>query len=411
VGQWQTSEASRRVRLASPTTALILGTVWLLIVIAIVPTAYLAHQLDFSALGGAIGVFGPFGLVGVVIAYRPPRNAIGWILLAIGIGLLLSGEAGSYAVMRYHLGYHALPLGRLAVALAPGWSVLIVLLPLTLVLFPDGRLPSRRWRWVLRAYFAIAAVFLATVVWQDAPAFFDRHIQIDANGELRTFDQTGRVMALQDALLFPYLVFCVLSVVRLVLGFRRSTGTEHQQWKWLLTGGGLGIASLGGALEWGSSSGTVGALAGAGFLAVVALPISMGVAILRYRLYEIDRLVSRTLSYAILTGLLVAIYFGVVTLTTRALPLSSPVGVAASTLAAAALFNPLRGRIQRVVDHRFNRARYDAEAVVDAFTRTLRDAIELDTVSGGLAEVVDRAVRPAHVSLWIRPAAREHVGG
>jgi hypothetical protein len=412
VGQSLTSESSGRVRLASPTTALILGTVWLLIAIAIVPTAYFAHQLDFSDLGGAIGVFAPFGLVGVVIAYRQPRNAIGWILLATGIGLLLSGEAGSYAVMRYRLGYHSLPLGRLAVALTPGWSGLIVLLPLTLVLFPDGRLPSRRWRWVLRAYFAIAAVFLATVVWQDAPAFFDRHIQIDSNGELMAFDQSGgRVNAVQGVLLFPYLAFCALSVVRLVLGFRRSTGTEHQQWKWLLSGGAVGIGGLVGALELGSVSGVVGAVASAGFLAVVALPISMGVAILRYRLYEIDRLVSRTLSYAILTGLLVAIYFGVVTLTTRALPLSSPVGVAASTLAAAALFNPLRGRIQHVVDHRFNRARYDAEAVTDAFTRTLRDAIELDTVSGGLAEVVDRTVRPAHVSLWIRPTERGRVGG
>ena len=144
-------------------------------------------------------------------------------------------------------------------------------------------------------------------------------------------------------------------------------------------------------------------MASAGFLTIVALPISIGVAILRYRLYEIDRLVSRTLSYAILTGLLVGVYFSVVTLATRALPLSSPVAVAASTLAAAALFSPLRNRIQHMVDRRFNRARYDAEEVVDAFTRTLRDAIELDTVSGRLAGVVERTVHPAHVSLWIRP--------
>jgi hypothetical protein len=296
-----------------------------------------------------------------------------------------------------------LPLGRLAVALTPGWSVLIVLLPLPLMLFPDGRLPSARWRWVLRAYLVIAAIFLASVVWQDAPVFVDSHFQIDSSGELVAFDQnSGWVDALQGVLLFPYVAFCALSVVRLVLGFRRSTGTEHQQWKWLLSGGAVGIVGLLVALELGSSPGVVGAVASAGFLAVVALPASMGVAILRYRLYEIDRLVSRTLSYAILTGLLVGVYFSVVTLATRALPLSSPVAVAASTLAAAALFNPLRNRIQHVVDRRFNRARYDAEEVVDAFTRTLRDAIELDTVSGRLADVVERTVRPAHVSLWIR---------
>jgi hypothetical protein len=249
----------------------------------------------------------------------------------------------------------------------------------------------------------IAVLFLATVIWQDAPAFLDSHIRIDSSGELLAFDHShGRVESLQGVLLYPYLAFCVLSVARLVLGFRRSTGIEHQQWKWLLSGGALGIAGLAGALALGSPSGILGVVAGAGFLTVVALPLSMGVAILRYRLYEIDRLVSRTLSYAILTGLLVAVYFGIVTLATRALPLSSPVGVAASTLAAAALFHPLRSRVQHVVDRRFNRARYDAEAVVDAFTRSLRDAIELDSVSGGLTEVVDRVVRPAHLSLWIR---------
>jgi hypothetical protein len=218
------------------------------------------------------------------------------------------------------------------------------------------------------------------------------------------------VEALQGVLLFPYLAFCALSVVRLVLGFRRSAGTERQQWKWLLSGGAVGIAGLVVALELGSSSGVVGTVASTGFLFVVALPVSMGVAILRYRLYEIDRLVSRTLSYAILTGLLIAVYFSVVTLATRALPLSSPVAVAASTLAAAALFSPLRNRIQHMVDRRFNRARYDAEEVVDAFTRTLRDAIELDTVSGRLADVVERTVHPAHVSLWIR-GHRPPVGG
>lgn len=121
--------------------------------------------------------------------------------------------------------------------------------------------------------------------------------------------------------------------------------------------------------------------------------------------YEIDRLISRTISYAILTGLLAAVFLGIVALTTRVLPFSSPVGVAASTLAAAALFNPLRLRVQRLVDRRFNRARYDAEAIVAAFTLRLRDAVDLDTVSQELLSAVDGAVKPAHASVWIRPAA------
>jgi hypothetical protein len=134
---------------------------------------------------------------------------------------------------------------------------------------------------------------------------------------------------------------------------------------------------------------------------IVALPITIGVGILKYRLYDIDRLISRTLSYAVVTGLVVGVYVGFVTLVTKVLGFSSPVAVAASTLAAVALFNPLRVRVQRVVDRRFNRARYDAEATVASFTARLRDAIDLETVRTELLEVVNRSVEPAHASVWI----------
>jgi hypothetical protein len=135
---------------------------------------------------------------------------------------------------------------------------------------------------------------------------------------------------------------------------------------------------------------------------LVALPVSMGVAILKYRLYEIDRIISRTLSYALVTGIVIGLYVGVITLVTRVLGFSSPVAVAASTLAAVALFNPLRHRVQHVVDRRFNRARYDAEATVATFTARLRDAVDLETVRSELLEVVNRAVEPSHSSVWIR---------
>jgi hypothetical protein len=135
----------------------------------------------------------------------------------------------------------------------------------------------------------------------------------------------------------------------------------------------------------------------------VALPISIGVGILKYRLYEIDRLISRTLSYAILTAILAGTFIGLVALTTNTLALSGRVGVAASTLAGAALFNPLRKRTQRLVDRRFNRARYDAEATVAAFSTRLRDAVELDSIRADLLDAVDHAMQPTHVSLWIKP--------
>ena len=147
-----------------------------------------------------------------------------------------------------------------------------------------------------------------------------------------------------------------------------------------------------------------------GILLLTALPVSIGVGILKYRLYEIDRLISRTLSYLIITGLLAGVFIGIVVLATDVLPFSSPVGVAASTLAAAALFNPLRRRVQRLVDRRFNRARYDAEAIVSAFTLRLRDAVDLDTRSPRAAPAVDGAIQPAHASLWIRPPA-DRIGG
>jgi ABC-type bacteriocin/lantibiotic exporter with double-glycine peptidase domain len=139
------------------------------------------------------------------------------------------------------------------------------------------------------------------------------------------------------------------------------------------------------------------------WLAFSALPISIGVAILRYRLYDIDRIVSRTLSYAILTGLLAGVFIGLIALTTNTLAFPGRVGVATSTLIAAALFNPLRARIQRLVDRRFNRTRYNADATVAAFTARLRDAVEMDTIRADLLDAVNRAVQPTHASVWIKP--------
>jgi len=134
---------------------------------------------------------------------------------------------------------------------------------------------------------------------------------------------------------------------------------------------------------------------------IIALPVSIGVAVLRYRLYEIDRIVSRTLAYAIVTGLLVGVYAGLVLLATQVLRFSSPVAVAAATLAAAALFNPVRRRVQRAVDRRFNRARYDADQMIAAFAAGLQGAIDLDAVQGRLSGVVGGALEPAHVSVWL----------
>jgi hypothetical protein len=189
-----------------------------------------------------------------------------------------------------------------------------------------------------------------------------------------------------------------------VFSYRRSSGDRRQQLKWLA--GGVAAVLVGVVLNRTLSEahgivGIAGSVAGAAGL--LAFPVCMGVAIFRYRLFEIDRLISRTLAYALVTGLLVGVYAGLVLLATHVVSINGPVAVAGSTLAAAALFNPLRRRVQRLVDRRFNRARYDADQTVAAFAVRLKDAVDLDSVRYDLVIAVQQALEPAHVSVWMQP--------
>jgi hypothetical protein len=312
----------------------------------------------------------------------------------------VSNDAALYSLVAYHVDGHDLPLSRLAVVLAPDWALLQVVLPLPILLFPDGRITSRRWRLTLWAYLALAVTWLCVLAARGSIAFTQHPVRIDSVGMSVHLDGAshGASAWVQNVLLVIYVALVFAWVLRLVASYRGSTGDLRQQLKWLMVGGALCIVGiLSGAL--------LGGIGSALFTLILAFPICIGIAILKYRLYDIDRLVSRTLSYLIVTGLLVGVYVGLVALTTRALPLSSPVGVAASTLAVAALFNPVRRRAQRLVDRRFNRARYDADATIAAFTAGLRNEIDLDRVQADLVEVVQRSVQPTHVSVWIRSHA------
>jgi hypothetical protein len=389
-------ELLRSSRLASPRAALVLASATLAAAVAAVPLSLATHTVS-----NGVPVI-PFGIVGAIVARRQSQNPIGWIMLGLSFVFLVSCDAGQYAVLVYHRGDSGLPLARVAVFLAAGWVWLLVLLPLPIGLFPDGRVEGR-WRLLLRAYVVFATVFIVMVIFEDAAGIVATRIRIDSTGELARFDGSNSSIADNVALL-GYFGFCVLWVARQLLAFRRSTGVRREQLKWLLSGGAICIIGLVVTLTAGGSDYlALRFLENAGFAGLAALPIGLGVGILRYRLYEIDRLLSRTLAYAIVTGLLVGVFFGVVLVTTDVLPFSSPIGVAASTFAAAALFDPLRRRVQRLVDRRFNRARYDAESTVAGFTSELRDAVELDSVRIQLLAVVERAVEPTHVSLWIRP--------
>jgi hypothetical protein len=345
----------------------------------------------------------PYAIVGGLIARRQPTNPLGPILLLLPLLTAISGDAGAYAVLRYRLGHHGLPLGLPAVFLATpgGWMWLVLFLPLPIALFPDGRL-SPAWRWVLRGYFVFCVVFVGSNVWQDTSGI-TRHISVDSSGSLTSTTSPGGTTA-TVLIVAAYIGFCLAWVLRLVVSYRRSTGDYRQQLKWLSGGGALGIGGL--MLITGlsaTSSTALHVIGGVGLVVgLLALPVSFGIGILKYRLYEIDRLISRTISYAVLTGLLVAVFAGLVLLTTRVLPFSSPVGVAAATLAAAALFTPLRSRLQRLVDRRFNRARYDAEAVVAAFGTRLRDAIDVESVLAELSSAAASSLEPANLSVWVR---------
>jgi hypothetical protein len=390
-----TSELTgRHFALASPVTATVLGALVLLLTAAFVPLAGLAHQLTIFSVGQSILISFINAGVGVVVARRQPRNPIGWILVIFVLLTTLGNGAGYYAVLAYRLGHRGLPLAPVAVLLEPMYLLGIALFPLVILLFPDGRLP-RRWRWVLWAYAglitcAMIATFVPTVA-----AVAGQHIRLDTSGEVT--GANGPQGWLGAVILPSILAFWLSFVARQVLSWWRATDERRQQLKWLASGAAISLACFVVAVALGSKSDVAHVL----FAGTVALPVSIGVGILKYRLYEIDRIISRTLAYAVVTGLLVGVYAGLVLLATRVLPLTSSVAVAASTLAAAALFSPLRRWVQRIVDRRFNRARYDADKTVAAFAARLQDAVDLDSVQDDLAGVVHQALEPAHVSVWI----------
>jgi hypothetical protein len=359
-----------------------------------------------------LGLSLPFAAVGLLVARRQPRNAIGWTLLAVGLCLLLSNVGQTYSVVDYRLQHGALPLGWLAISLSFLWLPWLMLLALPALLFPAGKLPSPRWRWSLWVYLtAVGSVTVGALVY-GALVGIGRHVRILADQSSSTKNLHAVVGDLKAAgFLCVALVFVLWLTwtARLVASYRHQTGDSRQQLKWLMGGAILAVIVLAASIALSPLEASSGSTGGWQLLAedilplgLAAIPIGMGVGILKYRLYDIDRIISRTLSYAIVTGLLIGIYIGLVTLATRVLPFSSPLGVAASTLVAVGLFNPLRRRVQRVVDRRFNRARYDAEATVSTFARQVRDDVDLATVSSELVRAVQSSVEPSHVSLWLR---------
>jgi len=348
----------------------------------------------------------PTVAVGMLVAVRRPGNPLGWLLL--GCGVLFSLQEGSvaYSILDYRLHHGTLPLGRLAIALQPSWAGGLVLVAGVLWLFPDGDLPTGRWRRVGGALWTAALLFGALMFVPLVIAATSPALRVDANGAPVAIDHpvgSGLIWVVVEnigffALIISWLVWLGVQVPK----YRKSSGERRLQLKWLYSGAAVFIVCLGfGLLQPDNAYGLAAVVGGVLAAGVAALPIALGIGIMKYRLYEIDRIISRTLAYAIITGLLVGVYAGLVLLATGVLRFSSPVAVAAATLAAAALFNPLRRGVQRIVDRRFNRAHYDAEATVAAFAGRLRGSVDLASIQEELAAAVGQAFEPTHVSVWV----------
>jgi hypothetical protein len=374
----------------------VLGAVTVVLTALGVILADLAHQLTFLSTWAGIPVFLSYAGVAVVIARRQPRNPVAWALLGFVLLSIISNDAGYYAVYCYRLGHPGLPLAAVAAALVPLFLPAIALFPLVILLFPDGRLASRRWPWVLWAYAALVVWATAATLAQTIAAVAGQHVRLDSSGDVITGGHSASD-GIQGVILIAILAIWLSFVAHQALRWRGAAGERRQQLKWLASGGAVTLVTFIGA----TAAGFTTVLGEVLSLGLMALPLSIGVGILRYRLYEIDRIISRTLAYALVTGLLVGVYAGLVLLATRVLSVSSPVAVAASTLAAAALFTPLRRRVQHAVDRRFNRARYDADQMVAQFAGRLKDAVDLDGVQADLARVVQQALEPAHTTVWI----------
>jgi hypothetical protein len=402
-----TGEATvHRMRVASPMTAVLVGALGLTLTAAWVPLTYLTGDLQASRDGAAPALALACGLLGLLVARRQPRNPEGWLLLSLAVGIIAIVDSGLYAVLDYRIHHGQLPLGEIAVFLRGTIATpLIFLFPLVILLFPDGRL-TRRWKWTLWPYLVLVVVVTAGFAANEAGTIAGQHIQVDLTGAYSgpsgATGVLGAFLADAGAVLILAPLFWLAFAGRQVVSWRCATGDHRQQLKWLTSGAIIAVIGLALIAAGPPKDQVLGRVThDLAFLALAALPVSMGVGILKYRLYEIDRIISRTLAYAIVTGLLVGVYAGLVLLTTQVFGIHTPVAVAASTLAAAALFNPLRRRVQRVVDRRFNRARYDADQTVARFAARLNDAVDLDSVRDDLAGIVHQALEPAHVSVWI----------
>jgi hypothetical protein len=347
-----------------------------------------------------------FSTVGAVIAPRlPPDNPIGWVFCTIGLLIGVTHFSAQYAIYTLLAAPGSLPAGEaMAWILTWVWIPGLGLSTFQFLLFPNGRLPSHRWRWF--AWLSLL-VILVGMIWQ---AFAPGLVQGGDAGDIYNPLGVEGLPNVEKPIQTLLFVLMLISAASLFVRLVRASGVERQQLKWFTY---VSVLSAGSVILTYTISEAIGSVwlrwAGEVMIVVALLgtPIAMGIAILRYRLYEIDLIINRTLVYTALTVLLVAVYVGSVVLLQgllRALAgQESQLAIVASTLAIAALFNPLRRRVQAFVDRRFYRSKYNARKTLETFSAKLRDETDLDALNAELVGVVRETMQPAHVSLWLRP--------
>ena len=340
------------------------------------------------------------GTVGAVLASRRPRHPVGWLLLAMGLDVAVSGTSVGYIPYGLIVRPGALPAANLVARVYPATIYAVLgFIAFVLLLTPTGSLPSPRWRWWARGSAGALAATLAAVV--AAPGSLDPLAQF-VSGPLDPEVYGGALRVANRLALLVGLLAVLGGAASLVARFRRARGTERLQLRWLALAAALtGLSMLAATVL--IAVGRVDLGAWASVVGVTFLPLATGAAILRYRLYDLDRIISRTVAYGLLTVLFGGGYAVVVLELGQLLGRRSSLGVAAATLAVAAAFQPARRRIQAVVDRRFNRRRHDAAVLIEAFGARLRQQVDLDSLTAELLAVVDQTMQPTRAWLWQRP--------
>ncbi|MDX1617083.1 MAG: hypothetical protein R3300_22450, partial [Candidatus Promineifilaceae bacterium] len=349
---------------------------------------------SFAPVGGLI-----FTSVGLVLIVHHPRHAIGWVLCITGVLIAAQGlilELALYAQIvseRFSLAHHLFWI------LEWYWQFFLYGLLLLLLLFPNGRLPSRRWRPILVLITITVPVRIGLLALKPGPLAVGPDFT-------NPYGLDGLSQATQDLLGLAGTVLLLLAFVpaasALFLRFHRARGVERQQLKWFAYVGVMVALLIGPATRflW---------LLPVAWLGLLAMPVTIGIAVMRYRLYDIDLIIRRTLVYGILSAVLVAVYFGSVILLQAALTAltgqQSPVAIVISTLFIAALFNPLRQRVQAIIDRRLYRRKYDADRMLTRFAATARDEVDLDQLTSALLDVVNETVQPRQMSLWLKTSS------